>query len=229
VTITPSKLTRAAGMCAVAAGVLFVVIQFIHPHEIVANVTTTAWAVTHILTMAMGVLGLIGTAGMYLRQVTRAGLLGLIGFFLYGSFFVLTTALAFVEAAILPLLTGRAPQFVSDFLALEIGGTVVGDVGALPLAAVLSAVTYLLGGLLFGIALYRVRILARWASLLLAAGCVLTLAVPLIPHSLARMTALPVGVALAGLGYSLWREQRTAAARQASGVDGSRLDPAGAQ
>jgi hypothetical protein len=37
------------------------------------------------------------------------------------------------------------------------------------------------------------------------------------------------GLALAGLGYSLWRGQRTAAGRSLPSVRSSRLDPAGAE
>jgi hypothetical protein len=227
--ITTATLTRSAGLCAVAAGLLYIVIQFIHPHEDVANVTTTAWTVTHILTMAMAVLALIGISGMYLRQVTRTGLLGLIGFLLLGSFYLLIVAATFAEAVVLPPLANQAPQFVDDFLALETGGATVGDVGVLAMVNLLVFVTYLLGGLLFGVALFRAGIVARWAALLLAAGTVVTILVPLIPHALARMTAVPVGVALAGLGYSLWRGQRTAAGRSLPGIRSSQLDPAGAE
>jgi hypothetical protein len=81
------------------------------------------------------------------------------------------------------------------------------------------------GGLLFGIALYRARIVARWASLLLAVGTVSALAVPLVPHSVGRMAALPVGIALAGLGYSLIRDRRTAV----PSVRGAQFDVAGAR
>jgi len=59
---------------------------------------------------------------------------------------------------------------------------------------------------LFGIALFRAAVLARWAALTLAAGTALTILLPLLPHILGRMTAVPVGLGLAGLGVSLWRE-----------------------
>jgi hypothetical protein len=130
-TVTTTKLTRAAGLSAVAAGLLFIVIQFIHPHEDVASVTTTAWVVTHALTLAMAVLALIGISGIYLRQVKQAGLLGLIGFVLFGACFLVITAFAFLEAFVLPPLADQAPPFVNDVLALATGGVIVGDVGAL--------------------------------------------------------------------------------------------------
>jgi hypothetical protein len=226
-TMTTTKLTRAAGLSAVAAGLLFIVVQLIHPHEDVASVTTTAWSVTHVVTLTMSVLALIGICGMYLRQVTEAGLLGLVGFLLFGFCFVLITAVTFVEAFVLPPLADQAPQFVNDVLAVFVGGAVVGDVGALPAAGLASAVTYLLGGLLFGVALFRARILARWAALLLAVGTVATLLVPVLPHALDRALAVPVGLALAGLGYSLVRERRTTSPQSVPSIRSAQFDPAG--
>jgi hypothetical protein len=225
-TITSTKLTRAAGLSAVVAGLLFIFVQFIHPHEDVASVTTTAWTVTHSLSLTMSVLALIGVSGMYLRQVRETGPLGLIGFLLFGSCFVVITVLTFVEAAVLPLLADQAPQFVNDVLALSTGGEVIGDVGALAAASIVSAVTYLLGGLLFGVALFRARILARWCALLLAIGTLASALVTVLPHSLDRLTAIPVGLGLAGLGYSLWREQRMASSEPLPSVRTS-LNPAG--
>ncbi|QJY49010.1 hypothetical protein [Pseudonocardia broussonetiae] len=209
--ITAARLTRAAGMSAVAAGLLFIVVHVVQPYEDVATVTTTAWRVTHILGLAMAGLALVGISGMYLRQVTQTGRLGLIGFVLFGSFFLLITGSQFVEAFVLPSLADQAPQFVSDFLAIPTGGVIVGEVWALVTVNLLTGATYVFGGLLFGVALFRAGILARWAALLLAAGTALALLLPLLPNVLDRLTGVPVGVALAGLGFSLWREQRTAA------------------
>ena len=227
--ITTTSLSRGAGLSAVAAGLLFIVIQLVHPHEDVAAVTTTAWIVVALLTMAMSVLLLIGITGMYLRQVTETGLPGLVGFLLFGSTFVLTIAVTFVEVFVLPPLADQAPQYVEDFLATFTGGAVVGDVGSLQLASLVAAVGYLLGGLLFGVVLYRARILARWASLLLAVGSVATLLVPVLPHALDRLIAFPVGLALAGLGYSLWREQARTTQQSPSSLHAARRDPAGVE
>ena len=41
--ITTTKLTRAAGLSAVVAGLLFTAVQIKHPHLDVAFVTTTEW------------------------------------------------------------------------------------------------------------------------------------------------------------------------------------------
>ena len=65
------------------------------------------------------------------------------------------------------------------------------------------------GGLLFGIALFRARVLARWAAVLLSVGTVATLALAFLPESFNRPLAVPTGVALIGLGISLWRNPRS--------------------
>ena len=227
--ITTTSLSRSAGLSAVAAGLLFIVIQLVHPHEDVAAVTTTAWIVVALLTMAMSVLLLIGITGMYLRQVTETGLPGLVGFLLFGSTFVLTIAVTFVEVFVLPPLADQAPQYVEDFLATFTGGAVVGDVGpcSWPAWSLRSATCSAV--CMFGLVLYRARILARWASLLLAVGSVATLLVPVLPHALDRIIAFPVGLALAGLGYSLWREQDTTTQQSPSSRHEADRKPAGVE
>ena len=54
----------------------------------------------------------------------------------------------------------------------------------------------------------RAGVLARWASLLLAYGTTSALALSVLPESFSRPFAVPTGVALIGLGLSLWRDQR---------------------
>ncbi|ODU05291.1 MAG: hypothetical protein ABS81_07965 [Pseudonocardia sp. SCN 72-86] len=205
-TVTSTGLTRAAGIATAASGLLFGFVQFIHPAETVAAVTTTGWAVTHYLTLVMAVLGLVGITGVYLSHVRRVGVVGLLGWLAFSGFYLLTTAYTFVEAFVLPELAGPAPRLVDEILAIPGGGD-TGDLGAIAAAGPTSFALYLVGGVLLGIALFRARVLARWASALLAVGPVLTLAAPLVPHSMLRLAALPVAVALLGLGVSLWQRR----------------------
>ena len=58
---------------------------------------------------------------------------------------------------------------------------------------------YLAGGLLFGIALFRAHVLARWAAALLAVGGVLSVVLSLMPDAFYRFLAVPNGVAMIGL------------------------------
>lgn len=202
--ITAARLTSGAALSAITAGLLFVLVQLIHPTEDAANVTSTTWAVTHGLTLAMAILALIGITGMYLHQAERAGLLGLIGYAYFAACFLVIAGYTFVETFVLPPLTDTVPQFVNDVVALPAGGAAVGDVGALQAVTLVSASTYLVGGLVFGLSTFRARVLSRPAALLLIAGTVSTILVPALPHAAARLTAVPVGLALAWLGASLW-------------------------
>ena len=88
---------------------------------------------------------------------------------------------------------------------------------------------YIAGGIIFGIALFRARVLARWAAVLLSVGAVATVATSQLPELTQRLFAIPVSVALVGLGYSLWREQRTQNTRSRSSPVSSQLDPTDAK
>lgn len=210
-TITSTTLGRAAGLAAVAAGLLFIAVQINHPPMEVASVTTTEWVVRNSMKVVMACLALAGITGMYVRQVRQAGLLGLVGYLLFASGFLLMMAIAFVAAYILPSLAETAPAYVDDVLTVAAGGTASGDVGLFTTANQLSGVGYLAGGLVFGIALFRARVLARWAAVLLAVATLSTVLLQVLPYAFHRVFAVPTGVALIGLGISLWRDQRHAA------------------
>ena len=126
----------------------------------------------------MAVLAIVGITGMYLRQVEEMGVLGLIGYLLFGAFFLPGHGRSrFVEAFVLPA-AGRRGAAVRQRRARALHRRRHrGDLGAAEGDQTRSRpCTYLFGGLLFGIALYRARVLARWAALLLAAGSVAALA-----------------------------------------------------
>jgi len=226
--MTAAKLTRAAGMCALLAGVLFLLPQFIHPVDEVASVTTTGWAVAHLVNMTMGILALIGVTGLYLRQVRETGVLGLIGFILFGTAFFMIATVSFAEAVILPQIAGTDPAYVRDFLATLVGDPVKGEVGGLVLANGIAGITYVFGGVVFGVALYRARIVARWAGLLLAIGPVASLVTAVLPDSVFRTATFPTAIALMGLGYWMWAEKHIVIPEPAPIVSASELNPAGA-
>lgn len=226
-TITTTRLTRAAGLAAVGAGLLFIAVQINHPQLDASFVTTTEYAIRQSMKVLMTVLALVGITGMYLRQVRRSGVLGLLGYLLFGAGYLLMMCLEVIGLTVLPSLVESAPDYVNDVLAVATGGTATGDIGLMQPLSLLSGIGYVLGGLVFGIALFRANILARWAAALLAASTLATLAIPLLPQINERLFAIPNGVALVGLGYSLWREHRTPAARPTLSTVSAPLDPAG--
>ena len=215
-TITPTILTRAAGVAAVAAGLIFIGVQFNHPHLDVTSITTTEVIIRSCLKALMAVLALVGITGMYLSQIRRNGKLGLIGFMMLAGGYLLIMSTTLVAASILPLVAGTDPGFVTDAIAISTGGSASGDVGLLAYLSKAQDLGYLLGGLLFGIALYRAHVLARWACALLAVGGVVTIALSVMPDAFYRLLALPNGIAMIGLGYSLWSTARPSHDTQAA-------------
>ena len=216
--ITASKLIRWAGLSAMGAGIIFAVIQPIHPPDVVSSVTTGAWAIITSLKTVMCLLLLLGIVGIYARQVKEAGWLGLAGFLLFGLGWALTTAFVFVETVIMPPLASVAPEFVDGFLGVAASRASEVDLGVIPTLWIIAGILYMLGGLLFGIATFRAGILPRWAGGLLAVTAALTPLAALLPHEIQRLAAMPMGIALACLGYALWSERRAQAADPDDGV-----------
>ena len=229
--ITATNLIRWTGLAAMAAGIIFAGIQPIHPADVLASVTTGAWAIITSFKTAMCLLFLLGIMGIYARQVNKAGWLGLAGFLLLSLSWALQTAFVFAEAFILPLLATAAPQFVDGVLGtLARGQASEVNLGALPTLYSLGVgVTYMLGGLLFGIATLRAGILPRWPAGLLAVAAALTPLAALLPHAIQRLAGIPVGLALAWLGYALWSERREQAAEPVPGRASPQLGHTGAE
>lgn len=226
-TITTTTLTRAAGLSAVAAGVLFIGVQINHPQLDADFVTTTEWTVRQTAKALMAVLSLVGITGMYLRQVRQTGVLGLLGYVVFGVGYLIMMSIEIIAAVVLPAIVRSDPGYVMDVLAVATGGQAAGDIGPMQPLNMVAGFAYLGGGLLFGIALFRARVLARWAAVLLAVGTLASAAIPLLPQINQRLFAIPTAVALIGLGYSLWREQRTRTTGTMTGAISTPLDPAG--
>ena len=74
----------------------------------------------------------------------------------------------------------------------RVGGTPAGDIGGMQTVLNLGGLGYIVGGLIFGIALFRTGILARWAAALLAVGALSTAALAVLPESFNRPIAVPV-------------------------------------
>jgi len=227
-TITTTKLARAAGLSAVAGGLLFLAVQFKHPILDATFASTTEYAVRETMKIFMAVLSLIGITGIYLRQVRQTGVLGLIGYLVLGVGYLTIMSVQVIGVFVLPDLAASQPGYVNDVFAVATSDTPVGDVGGVQTLTYVAS-TYIVGGIIFGIALFRANILARWAAALMSVGAVATVATFVVPELIQRLFALPVGVALIGLGYSLWREQRTPPAQPLPSPASSQLDPAGAR
>jgi len=217
-TVTTTGLTKAAALSAAAAGLIFLAVQIKHPAMNVDSVATTDWVVRNSAKVVMAALALVGITGMYLRQVRQMGVLGLVGYLLFGAGYLLMFATEVISAYILPGLVHLAPGYVNDLVVAAAGGKPAGDIGAMSTVLNVTGIGYMVGGLLFGVALFRANILSRLASALLAVGTIATVSLAVLPESFNRPLAVPVGLALVGLGVSLWRDQRSQVVETASTI-----------
>jgi len=209
--ITSSKVIRWSGLAAMVSGLIYVAIQPFHPEDILSSVTTSSWAIVHYLSLIMDILGLLGIAGLYARQVNKAGWLGLVGYLLFSGFWAFSVALHFIEAFISPVVVNVAPKFVEGLLGMVTGNASEINLGALPTVfdLLIGLVGYVIGGILFGIATFRASVLPRWAGGLLALGTLMpVLLSSVVHHPFDRLFAVPVGLALAWLGYALFSERQ---------------------
>jgi hypothetical protein len=209
---TTASLMRLAGLSAVVAGLCFLVIGLFHPLNEPSAVNAT-WVYVHIAATALGFFGLFGMAGLYARQVEEAGWRGLAGFLLFTVWMTLVCGFSFVEAFILPKLATVSPAFIAGWMGMFSGAPSAVDLGVLPMLWNISGPMFILGPLLFGIATFRARVLPRWAGALLALNAVLVPVGALVPFEYQlRIIMIPMGLALAWLGYALWSERRGHAA-----------------
>ena len=208
-TITSSGLTKAAGAAAVAAGTIFIAVQINHPAHDAFTTETTQWVARSGAKAVMSVLALVGITGMYPRQYAKAGLLGLVGYLVFAVGYLGMFGVQVVALTVLPNLVDSQPDFVNDVIAAAVGGTPGADIGGLQTLFNVSGAGYILGGFIFGVALFRTGVLARWAAALLAVSTIATAGLAVLPESFDRPFAVPEALALIGLGVSLWRTSRS--------------------
>lgn len=221
-TITPRTLTRSAGLAAVAAGAIFIAVQLNHPQLTAAGVHPAEWAIRSSLKILMAALALVGITGMYLHQVRTMGALGLIGYLLFAVNYLVILSTSFLAAIVLPAIADTSTTYVTNVLVAASGHHPPGETGALYTVLLLGGLLYVTGGLLFGIALYRATVLPRWAAALLAVGGLAAAGLSLMPDPWFRLLVVPNGIAMIGLGYSLWRiasSERTATTDLADPID----------
>jgi hypothetical protein len=203
-TVTTPKLIRLAGLSAMVAGTIFAAIQPVN-----LPVNSSLFIIITSFKTSISIFGLLGMTGLYARQVEETGWLGLVGYLLLTIYYAVQMCISFIEPTVLPLLTTTAPTFVDSVLQLSSGTGAPTNLGSLTTVYSLSSILFVLGSLLFGIAMFRARILPRGAAALLAvsgplAGTMFTL----LPYQLVQLTSIPIGGAMVWLGYALFSERR---------------------
>ena len=176
----------------------------------------------------MAVFSLIGITGIYLRQVKQTGVLGLIGYVVLGVGYLAIFSIQVIGVFVLPVLAASHPASSTTSsrwppAALRSATSArcrpSSKAAASPTSSAASSSASRSSGPEFS---------PGGPQHSSSVGAVATVATFLLPELIQRLFAIPVGVALIGLGYSLWRDQRTRRTTLPSPVS-SQLDPAGAK
>jgi len=192
-----------SAVAAVLAGLIFIAVQTNHPYLDATSITTTDVMARNFLKILMAALALAGITGVYLRQVTKLGVLGLLGYVPFAAGYLSMLGTEYVAALVLPSVAHSATAYVNDVIAVANNRPATGDIGPMHPALLFTGISYIAGGFIFAIALFRANVLARWAAALLALGTLATIAVGLVPQY-ERLFALPTGLALVGLEFRIW-------------------------
>ena len=223
------NLIRWAGLAALVAGICFVVVELFDLPIVLSSVTTPRWVIVRGLAIAMALFGLLGVTGIYARQAGQAGWLGLAGYLLYSLWLVLRLAFNFFQAFILPLLANEAPAFVEAFLVILNRTPGEMSFGYVPALWNLSDILFVLGSLVFGIATLRAGVLSRWAAGVFTVGIAVAPAYGLLPTALQPFVAVPIGLGLAWMGFSVWAERIAPTEQPAPGRGMAQLRPTSAE
>jgi len=191
-------------MALMAAGVLVVVATLLHPSRETATTIIASeprLVAAHIVYTFAWLLVLLGLPGLYAAQRGGMGRLGLAGFLtaftgtyliaVTGNFGFLAPVLAKQSPAVLDSINQYSPVLIVNGLA---------------------AILFMIGYLLFGIAMIRTATLPRWAGVLVAVGAPTHLLgfgiaqlVSTAAWPIAIVGSMCLGAGLGWTGYRLWQ------------------------
>ena len=204
--MSTTTLTRLSGLALMAAVALTLTGGILHPviggdSHAAPSLAQPFFPTAHLLVFLGEICLLMGLPALYASIAPRTGLLGLSGFVLY--FFANATLASFVsayEAFIVPVLVADPAT-----------SALVTPGGAIPSSAPFAVLqgagglVYMLGLVLLGIAVARSRVMPRWTGALMAASPIfLLLPIPEAPVLTGLLIELPRGLAVAGMGYTLF-------------------------
>jgi hypothetical protein len=197
------RLLRWCGMALIAAGVLMVIATLLHPSRETATTIVASESrlvAAHVVYTLAWLLVLLGLPGLYAAQRGGMGRLGSVGFLtafsgtyliaVTGNFGFLAPVLAKQSPAALDSITQYPPVVIINGLA---------------------AILFMIGYILFGVAMIRTVALPRWSGVLVAVGAPAHLLgfgiaqlVSTAAWALAILGSVSLGAGLAWSGYRLW-------------------------
>jgi hypothetical protein len=197
------RFLRWCGLTLVAADALIVVATLLHPSRETASTIVASeprLVAAHVVYTLAWLLVLLGLPGLYAAQRGGMGRLGLVGFLtaFSGTYLIAVTGnFGFLA----PVLAKQSPA-VLDALSQYLPVVIIN--GA-------AAILFMIGYVLFGIAMIRTATLPRWSGVLVAVGAPAHLLgfgmaqlVSTAAWPIAILGSVSLGAGLAWAGYRLW-------------------------
>jgi hypothetical protein len=157
-----APLLRWCGMALIAGGVLMVVATLLHTSRETATTivaTESRLVAAHVVYTLAWLLVLLGLPGLYAAQRGRMGRLGLLGFLtaFTGTYLIAVTGnFGFLA----PVLAKQSPAVLNS----------INQYSPVVIINGLAAILFMIGYILFGIAMIRTATLPHWSGVLVAVG-----------------------------------------------------------
>jgi hypothetical protein len=202
-------LSRWCGLALVAAGGLMVGATLLHPsRETASTIVASEWQLVaaHVVYTVAWLLVLLGLPGVYAAQRGGMGRLGLVGF------------LSAFSGTYLIAVTGNF-GFLAPVLAKQSSAVLDSINQYLPVVIIngLAAILFMIGYIVFGIAMIRTATLPRWSGVLVAVGAPAHLLgfgiaqlVSTAAWPIAILGSACLGAGLGWAGYRLWQRPTAA-------------------
>ena len=201
--MSSSALVRFGGLACLLSGGMRIAGVALHPEDSVEGLLHYQWIAAHVLLTTSFVFGLLGLVGLYLYGVERNSRFAFISF-LIAFFGTALLAVAFApDSFFLPAVAAVAPELLRPSLHASPLST---SAALLPLMVITlgGLGAYLLGHIVFGIAILRAAVLPRWAGFMLAVGVIGYLVGSFAGPMPTLIGAIAFGGAYAWLGVALW-------------------------
>jgi hypothetical protein len=197
------RLLRWCGMALIAAGVLMVIATLLHPSRETATTIVASeqrLVAAHVAYTLAWLLVLLGLPGLYVAQPGGMGRLGLVGFLtaFSGTYLIAVTGnFGFLA----PVLAKQSPAVLDS----------ISQYPPVVMINGLAAVLFMIGYVLFGVAMIRTATLPRWSGVLVAVGApahLLGFGIAQLASTaawpIAILGSVSLGAGLAWPGYRLW-------------------------
>ena len=187
-------LTRLVGPVSVGAATLIIVSQAVHLGLGLTLGAQSANSPLHTLKYVLALIAmyalLLALTGLYLRQATAAGTLGLAGYLIAFLGTLLVAGDWWFESFIAPQIAAVAPQVMSGAIT-----------GSMAIGAAATFGLFAIGWTIFGIASFRAGVFPRPAAGLLAVGGLVGILAGSTPYQ------IPLAIAVGWIGFVLIRSQ----------------------